>query len=86
MEEIFQERTFPEENPILNKRREMPTERKPGTLGITRTRQSGSDKLTGFRTRSGSFIGVSTYRAAYIMLYEILSSDRDIICFAHVCI
>lgn len=28
----------------------------PGTLGIARTRQSGSDKLAGFRTRNGSFL------------------------------
>lgn len=73
------------EKSVLSRRREVPSERKPGTLGITRTRQSGSYKLTGFRTRSGSFLGVSTHRVIYITVAgTVLSSNRDIICFARV--
>nr|XP_012221835.1 PREDICTED: microsomal triglyceride transfer protein large subunit isoform X1 [Linepithema humile] len=46
MEQIFEERTFFVEKAILNKRREMPTERKPGTLVTEGEKKSGQNGAT----------------------------------------
>ena len=50
-----------------------------GTLDTARTRQSGSDKLTGFRNHNGPFLHthlVSSRRRS--SFYDVLSSDHDI--------
>lgn len=51
--------------------------REAGTLGIAHTRQSGSDKLAGFRTRNGPF-SPRTSRILARRCHDVLSSVRDI--------